>query len=57
MFTSIFQIYQKVNQGKALTMMMITTRVAEHHDVGIDGATPIVHAPTATDDGDGAVAV
>ena len=56
-FTSIFQSYQKANQGKALTIEMITTRMAEHHDVGIDGATPIVHAPTTTDDDDGAVAV
>ena len=56
-FTSIFQSYQKANQGKALTIEMITTRMAEHHDVGIDRAIPIVHAPTTTDDDDGAVAV
>ena len=36
---------------------MISSWMAEHHDVGIDGATPIVHAPTATDDDDGEVAV
>ena len=56
-FTSIYQTYQKANQGKTLTIDMISSWMAEHHDVGIDGATPIVHAPTATDDDDGEVAV
>ncbi len=54
-FTTIFNVYKKTNQGKKeLTMDMITNRVAEHHDVGIDGATSIVHTPTATND-DGAI--
>ena len=56
--TSIYETYQKMNQGKVLTFDMIAERLAlaEYHDVGIGGATPIIHTPTATKD-DGAVAM
>ena len=55
-FTSLFETYQKTNGGKVLTIGMIDDHMKEYHDVGIGGATPIVHTPTATND-DGAVAV
>jgi len=60
-FTSIYETYKKSNQGKQLTIDKIRNQLAlEHHDVDVDGATPIVHAsvPTNDDDvGDGVVAV
>ena len=55
-FTSLFETYQKTNGRKVLTIDMINDWMKEYHDVGISGATPIKHTPTATND-DGAVAV